>query len=105
LDLLARYLAIHTPVDPDDPSIHKPTDMVGLAREAGGEDARPRWLRTWSPDLHDDRIFTLWDADDAAQIQNALQRFGFLDHMSVLALRVQEWGPTEVLAAEADERS
>lgn len=101
---MARYLAIHVPIDPDDPAIRRPTDMVGLAREAGGEGASPRWLKTWSPDLHDDRIFTLWDADDAAQIQTALQRFGFLDHMSVVALRVQEWGPAEVLAAETDER-
>jgi hypothetical protein len=95
-----RYLAIHTPTEADDATVRKPTDMVGLAREAGGETASPRWLRTWSPDLHDDRIFTLWDARDAAEITATLQRFGFLDHMEVQALRVQEWGPADVLTAE-----
>jgi hypothetical protein len=75
--------------------------MIGLANEAGAADASPRWLKTWSPDLHDDRIFTLWEADDAALIQAALQKYGFLDHMDVQALRVQEWGPEDVLAAEA----
>jgi hypothetical protein len=100
---LARYLVLHTPVDLDDPAIRKPSDMLGLAQEAGAEDASPRWLKTWSPDLHDDRIFTLWEAEDAAEIQTALQKYGFLDHMEVQALRVQEWGPADVLAAGADE--
>jgi hypothetical protein len=96
---LARYLVVHTPGETDDPSIRVPSDMLGLAREAGAEDASPRWLKTWSPDLHDDRIFTLWEADDAAAIQVALKKYGFLDHMDVLAVRVQEWGPADIIAA------
>jgi hypothetical protein len=100
---LARYLVVHSPIDPDDPVIREPTNMVALAREAGAAGASPRWLRTWSPDLHDDRIFTLWEAEDADAIQTALRRYGFLDHMEVQALRVQEWGPDDVLAAEAGE--
>jgi hypothetical protein len=100
---VARYLVVHTPTATDDPVIRSPSDMLGLARQAGAEDASPRWLKTWSPDLHDDRIFTLWEAVDAAEIQAALRKFGFLDHMEVQALRVQEWGPAEVLAAAADE--
>jgi hypothetical protein len=98
---VARYLVLHTPIDPEDPAIHKPSDMLGLAKAAGQDDAAPRWLKTWSPDLHDDRIFTLWEANNAAEIQATLRRFGFLDHMSVQALRVQEWGPADILAAEA----
>ena len=62
---MARYLVVHTPADTDDPVIRSPSDMLGLARQAGAEDASPRWLKTWSPDLHDDRIFTLWEAADA----------------------------------------
>ncbi|HKG25085.1 MAG TPA: hypothetical protein VKB09_05510 [Thermomicrobiales bacterium] len=100
---MARYLVLHTPTSPDDAGIRKASDMLGLAKEAGAEDASPRWLKTWSPDLHDDRIFTLWEAEDAAQIQSALTKFGFLDHMDVQALRVQEWGPADVLAAGIDE--
>jgi hypothetical protein len=100
---LARYLVLHTPSDGDDPAIRMPSDMLGLARQAGAEDASPRWLTTWSPDLHDDRIFTLWEAEDAATIQAALKKFGFLDHMDVQALRVQEWGPADVIAASSDE--
>jgi hypothetical protein len=100
---LARYLVLHTPVNPDDPAIRQPSDMLGLAKEAGAEGASPRWLKTWSPDLHDDRIFTLWEAKDAAEIQAAVRKYGFLDHMDVQALRVQEWGPEDVLAAAAGE--
>jgi hypothetical protein len=97
---VARYLVVHAPTDPDDPTIRKPSDMLGLAQEAGAENASPRWLKTWSPDLHDDRIFTLWEAEDAAEIQVAVRKYGFLDHMDVQALRVQEWGPEDVLTAE-----
>lgn len=77
--------------------------MLGLAQSVGMEGARPRWIKTWSPDLHDDRIFTLWDAEDAAEIQATLLRFGFLDHMEVTAMRVQEWGPDEVMAAQSSD--
>ena len=100
---MARYLIVHSPNQHDEPalSIHRPTDMLGLAQASGREDASPRWLQTWSPDVHDDRIFTLWEAEDAAQIQATLLRFGFLDHLEVQALRVTEWGPADVLAAES----
>jgi hypothetical protein len=97
---LARYLAIHTPKDPDEGIVRQPTDMLELAKQHGDENASPRWIKTWSPDLHDDRIFTLWDALNAAEISTVLSRFGFLDHMEVHALRVQEWGPDDVLEAQ-----
>lgn len=104
---MARYLVVHSPNDTEDPtlSIRQPTDMLGLAQAAGTENARPRWIRTWSPDVHDDRIFTLWEAEDAAEIQAMLLRYGFLDHMDVQAMRVQEWGPEEVLAAQSPDQS
>ena len=97
---MARYLAIHTPSDPDDTTVRQPTDMLELAKQHGSADASPRWLKTWSPDLHDDRIFTLWDARKADVISTVLSRFGFLDYMDVKALRVQEWGPDDVLEAQ-----
>jgi hypothetical protein len=97
---MARYLAIHTPDEQDDTTVRQPTDMFELANQHGGEDASPRWLKTWSPDLHDDRIFTLWEARNADEISAVLTRYGFLDNMDVLALRVQEWGPDDVLEAQ-----
>ncbi|MGH2560916.1 MAG: hypothetical protein ACRDJH_17765 [Thermomicrobiales bacterium] len=99
---MARYLVIHTPVDTEDGTVRRPTAMAELARKHGAEASVPRWLRTWSPDLHDDRIFTLWDARYADEITAALTEFGFLDHMESTALRVQEWGPEDVIAAEGD---
>jgi hypothetical protein len=97
---MARFLAIHSPIDPEDQTVHAPTKMTELARNHGGVDASPRWLRAWSPDLDDDRIFTLWDAQNAVDIKAALSRFGFLDHMQTQTLRVQEWGPAEVLEVD-----
>ena len=97
---MALYLVVHTPREEDAEPVRAPTRMVDLAREAGAADASPRWLKTWSPDLHDDRIFTLWEARDAAEITAALARFGYLDHMAAQPLRVQEWGPADVLAAQ-----
>lgn len=96
---MALYLVIHTPVDPDDETVRAPSRMVDLARASIEAGASPRWLKAWSPDLHDDRIFSLWEAQDAAEIQAMLQRFGFLDHLAAQPLRVQEWGPADVLAS------
>jgi hypothetical protein len=97
---MALYLVVHTPLDPDDPVVRPPSRLMDLARDHGERGALPRWLRAWSPDLHDDRIFTLWEADSAAQIGRTLDQYGFLNHMSAQALRVREWGPDEVIAAE-----
>lgn len=97
---MALYLVVHTPRENEDAGVQAPTRLADLARDSSGEGASPRWLRAWSPDLHDDRVFSLWEADDAAMITVALTRYGFLDHMDAQPLRVEEWGPAEVLAAE-----
>src|SRR5690349_9826159 len=100
--MVSSYLVIHTP-DPEQEDVaHKPSDMVGLARAATAPRANPRWIKTWSPDLHDDRFFTLWEADNAAEIQAILERYGFLNHMTAHAIRVNEWGPVDVLASQSD---
>lgn len=96
---MALYLVVHTPSEPDAESVRPPTRLRELA-EASTKDGRsPRWLKTWSPDLHDDRIFTLWEAENAEAVQSALTEFGFLDDMDANPLRVREWGPADVLAA------
>lgn len=98
---MALYLAIHTPIDAEDETVHEPTDLHGLALKAGSKTSAPRWLKAWSPDLHDERIFTLWESDDAESIVSTLQRFGFLDHMETKAFQVTEWGPDQVLAGSS----
>lgn len=100
------YLVIHTP-KPEagnvDAPIRRPSDLAGLAEAARDARYGPRWLRAWSPDLHDDRLFTMWRADNAAEIEAALERYGFLDHTDIVALRVAEWGPDDVLNADSPE--
>ena len=96
---MAHYLVIHTPREPGPESVRPPTRLRELAEAATSEGRSPRWLKTWSPDLHDDRIFTLWDAENAEQVRLALEQFGFLDDMDATPLRVREWGPADVLAA------
>jgi hypothetical protein len=97
---LALYLVVHTPIESNDDALRPPSRLVDLAREHGAVDSRPRWIRTWSPDLHDDRIFSLWDARDAESILQAMNSFGYLDHMESRPLRVQEWGPEDILRDE-----
>ncbi|HEU0115811.1 MAG TPA: hypothetical protein VFQ80_14090 [Thermomicrobiales bacterium] len=97
---MARYLVIHEPKADDDESVRAPTRLLALARASQRSGASPRWLRAWSPDLHDDRIFSLWEAENAAEIQAMLEHYGFLDHLAARPLRVREWGPEEVIAAE-----
>ena len=97
---MALYLVVHTPVNPDDTTIHPPSRLLDMAKDLGAEDASPRWLRAWSPDLHDDRIFTLWEAKDGAEIGKVLDAYGFLSHMTAHPLLVQEWGPADVIRAQ-----
>jgi hypothetical protein len=96
---LARYLIVHSPSTSEVESVRPPTRLRDLAEASTRGGRSPRWLKTWSPDLHDDRIFTLWDAENADELRSALAEFGFLDDMDATPLRVREWGPDDVLAA------
>jgi hypothetical protein len=97
---MSLYLVIHTPKPEEDQVARRPTRLAELARASAVEGVRPRWIKTWTPDLHDDRIFSLWEAINATEIMEALEHFGFLDDMTAQALNVREWGPADVLAAE-----
>lgn len=96
---MTTYLVIHTPIEANESDVKPPTDLSGLASAHGRDDANPRWLRAWSPDLSDDRIFSLWEARNAGEIVLVLERFGFLDQMEYDAIPVNEWGPNDILAA------
>lgn len=96
---MALYLVIHTPKEEDERVVRQPTRLLDLAQASLLEGVRPRWVRTWTPDLHDDRLFSLWEAANAAEIVEALEHFGYLDHMTAQALNVREWGPADVVAA------
>jgi hypothetical protein len=96
---LAFYLVVHAPSERDVETVRAPTRLRELAEASTSNSGSPRWLKTWSPDLHDDRIFTLWDAENANAVLEALEEFGFLDDMDATPIRVREWGPDDVLAA------
>ena len=102
---MTTYLVIHTPIESDESAesdVKPPTDLAGLAAAHGKDEANPRWIKAWSPDLSDDRIFSLWDAKNAGEIVLVLKRFGFLDQMDYAAIPVHEWGPDEILAAHSE---
>ena len=96
---MAHYLVVHTPSEGEIESVRPPSRLRDLAEASTSRGRSPRWLKTWSPDLHDDRIFTLWDAESADDVRSALAEFGFLDDMDATPLRVREWGPEDVLGA------
>lgn len=97
---MALYLVVHAPKDLSEEGVRPPTRLRDLAEASLKGERSPRWLKTWSPDLHDDRLFTLWEAASADEIRAALEEFGFLDDMDAAPLRVREWGPEDVLASE-----
>jgi hypothetical protein len=97
---VALYLVVHSPRTEGDEAIRPPSRLRELAEASAGNGDMPRWLKTWSPDLHDDRIFTLWEARSAEEVRGALEEFGFLDDMDANAMRVREWGPADVLSVE-----
>lgn len=97
---VALYLVVHGPGKSErEDVVHPPTRLEDLARISANPRRSPRWIRAWSPDLHDDRIFSLWEADNAAEIEAMLELYGFLNNLEATPLRVREWGPEDVLAA------
>jgi hypothetical protein len=96
---MALYLIVHSPKPESEGIVLPPTRLEALAEVSLDENRSPRWLKTWSPDLHDDRIFTLWEAESADAVRGALEEFGFLCELAAAPLRVREWGPEDVLAA------
>ena len=96
---MARYLVVHAPTEREVETVRPPTRLRELAEASTTSGVSPRWLKTWSPDLQDDRIFTLWDAENADEVRSVLAEFGFLDDMDATPLRVREWGPEDVLTA------
>ena len=95
---MALYLVEHIPHEVDDDAVSQPTDLIGLARHAVGATHGARWLSTFSPDLHDDRHFSLWEASSAAEIEDVMTRFGFLTDSDIKAFVVRQWGPDDVIA-------
>lgn len=96
---MAIYFVVHCPRTDEDGAVRPPSRLRELAQASGNEGEMPRWLKAWSPDLHDDRIFTLWEARSAEEVRGALEEFGFLDDMDSTPVRVREWGPEDVLSA------
>jgi len=96
---LALYLVVHSPSEREAETVRPPTRLKELAETSTSNSGSARWLKSWSPDLHDDRIFTLWDAENADEVRAALEAFGFLDDTDAAPIRVREWGPEDVLAA------
>lgn len=100
---MALYMVIHTPNEDDDEAVHPPSRMLELAQDHGSEDSKPRWVKAWSPDLHDDRLFSLWDAESADAIIQIVRAYGFLDNMDLHPIQVREWGPDDVQNAHHEE--
>ncbi len=94
---MALYLVVHTPREEAIDAVHPPSRLAELAADSVGSTGPPRWIKAWSPDLHDDRIFSLWEAEDAAEIERVLHDYGFLNDREAQPLRVHEWGPDDVL--------
>lgn len=97
---MALYLVVHSPAGQESDELQPPTRMLDMARDLGHAEASPRWITTFSPDLHDDRIFSMWESPNADAILRALDDYGFLNHMTAQALRVEQWGPDDVIAAQ-----
>lgn len=96
---MTRYMVIHEMNDESEEHTRPPTRLEDLAQDLGKEGAQPRWLTTFSPDLNDDRMVSLWEAANADQVRQAIEKYGFLDHLTPKVFAVREWGPEDVLSA------
>jgi hypothetical protein len=103
---MALYLVETIPAaheDLDDVPLQRPTDLPALANHSVNAAHGARWLMTLSPDLHDDRHFSLWESPDADEIRQVMDRFGFLHDGTVNIFAVRQWGPEDVLGANQSE--
>lgn len=97
---MPMYLVMHTPkTDIDEETVFPPTNLAAMARDHAGDDARTRWVKTLSPDLHDERHFSIWDAKSADDIFEVMERYNFMIEMDHHPIAVQEWDPQTVLDA------
>lgn len=95
------YLVVHTPkTDLAEDVVFPPSNLAELARDHASAEAHTRWLKTLSPDLHDERHFTLWQARSADDILEVMERYHFMSEMEHHPIAVQEWDPQSVLAVE-----
>lgn len=97
---MAIYLVEHIPFEAEEDSVSQPTDLDGLARYSLNATHGARWLTTFSPGLHDERHFSLWEASGVDEIRTVMARFGFLSDGVVKAFVVRQWGPEDVLAEQ-----
>jgi hypothetical protein len=95
---MALYLVEHLPREQADDAVSTPTDLIGLARYSVAAKHGARWLSAFSPDLHDDRYFSIWEAANASEIQTVMEKFGFLSESEIKAFVVRQWGPDDVIA-------
>lgn len=94
------YLVVHTPkTDVDDETVFPPTKLDELANDHASVDARTRWIKSFSPDLHDERHFSLWNAKSADDILEVMERYHFMSEMDHHPVAVQEWDSQSVLDA------
>lgn len=100
---MTRYMVIHEMNESSEEHTNPPTRLRDLAKELGKEGAEPQWLTTFTPDLNEDRMVSMWEAANANQVRKAIVEYGFLDHLTPKVFAVREWGPTDVLEADDEE--
>ena len=100
---MTLYLVEHIPDEFDNVEavpVRKPSDLESLARHSLSTSHGARWITTFTPDLHDDRHFSLWESQDADDIRAVMERFGFLDDGTVKVFAVRQWGPEDVIGSD-----
>jgi hypothetical protein len=97
---MTRYMVIHEMNEDSEEHTKPPTRLQDLAKDLGKEGAEPRWLTTFTPDLNEDRMISMWEAVNADQVREAIDKYGFLDHLTPKVFAVREWGPSDVLDVE-----
>lgn len=94
------YLVVHTPKsDVTEDTVFPPSKLEDLAKDHSGADARTRWIKTLSPDVHDERHFSMWEAKSAEDILEVMDRYHFMSEMDHHPIAVQEWDSQSVLNA------
>lgn len=100
---MTQYMVVHSPTDDSESHTDPPTRLKGMAEDLGKDDSVPRWINAYATDLTDERIFSMWEAPNAECVREALEKYGFLNHLSPKVFAIREWGPKDVLDADNGE--
>jgi hypothetical protein len=90
---MAVYFAVHTQTnDPKKFNAHFAAVAMPIATAMATGKTPAKCIKTWNPGGYGrvDYLFCLWEAEKPADIEATLREYGFMDYLTLDAMKVDE---------------